>query len=394
MSQTNSESDTCSVKRIHNTNILFLNDFKLENGFTFSKAEIAFEIYGNLNSDKSNVILVCHALTGSAHAADLVSMNGFEKLENDLSVSPLLKYAAQGPGWWDSIIGPGKPLDTNKYCIISSNILGSCYGTTGPVNINPQTSEKYAADFPEITIRDMVKMQKYLLDYLKVEELQLVIGGSLGGMQVLEWALMYPQVVKRIMPVATSAQHSAWAIGLNEAARLAIKNDPDWKQGKYEKQPQKGLALARIVAMLSYRSQPSYQLRQGRKAAKPYREDNDYLFSNQKQDFAMQSYLHYQGEKLVERFDANTYLTISNAMDSHDIARDRGTIEEVLGSIKAKTCCVGIDSDLLYPADEQKQIAGKITGAEYNEIKSIHGHDAFLIEFDQLGEMVRRLLSR
>lgn len=393
MSQKNSESDTCSVKRIHNTNILFLNDFKLENGYTFKKAEIAFEIYGTFNADKSNAIMVCHALTGSAHAANLASMNGFQKHEDESSVSPLLKYAANGPGWWDSIIGPGKPLDTNKYCIISSNILGSCYGTTGPLNTDPQTSERFAADFPEITIRDMVRLQKLLLDYFSVKELQLVIGGSLGGMQVLEWALMYPQIVKRIMPIATSAQHSAWAIGLNEAARLAIKNDPEWEQGKYRNQPQKGLALARIIAMISYRSQPSYQERQGRKPAQPYRKNNEYLFSNQRQEFAMQSYLHYQGEKLVERFDANTYITISNAMDAHDVAGDRGNLDEVLGSIKAKTFCVGIDSDLLYPADEQKQIAERIPEAEYKEIKSLHGHDAFLIEFDQMGEMVRQLLS-
>lgn len=394
MISTKSDSDNYTVRRIFNTNILFITDFELENGYTFGQAEIAYEIYGTLNTDRSNVILVCHALTGSAHAADLVSANGFSRLEKDSPISPLLEKAAESPGWWNSIIGPGKPLDTNKYCIISSNILGSCYGTTGPLNRNPATGKKYAADFPDITIRDMIRLQKALIDYLGIEKLQLVLGGSLGGMQVLEWALMYPQTVQRIMPIATSAQHSAWAIGLNEAARLAIKNDPEWQNGYYSTQPKKGLALARMVAMLSYRSQPSYQERQGRNQAKPYKQDNDYLFDNQKQDYAMQSYLHYQGEKLVDRFDANTYITISNAMDNHDVCRDRGNLKDTLGSIKAKTVCVGINSDLLYPADEQQEIAGLIPGAEYKEINSIHGHDAFLIEFDQVGEMIRHLLTK
>lgn len=354
--------------------------FKLENGAYLSPVQVAYQTYGQLNKTKDNVILICHALTGNAHAAGFISE---VETDNNSSFNYLQKYSTiykDKPGWWHDVIGPGKLFDTNKYFVVCSNILGSCYGTTGPTS-KIDSKNIFGSSFPLITVRDIVHVQKKLLDYLGIDKIHTAVGGSLGGMQVLEWALLYPEVVNSIIPIATSARHSAWAIGLNEAARQAIKNDPHWNNGNYDEQPFNGLSLAREIAMISYRTQPSFQQKFHRNKA-----SNNGTFN-------VESYLRYQGKKIVERFDANSYITITHTMDSHDITRDRSNFEDVLNSISQKTLSIGIDSDLLYPAHEQKEFANHIPNADYAEIKSIHGHDAFLIEFEQLNNLIRPFLD-
>ncbi|CAM2068828.1 homoserine O-acetyltransferase [Sulfidibacter corallicola] len=336
--------------------------------------DVAYHTYGQLDESGTNAILVCHAMTGDAYVARPTGAS------TDLP-----------EGWWESIIGPGRPLDTNKYFVVCSNILGSCYGTTGPTSLNPRTGCPYGPEFPSITVRDMVRVQKALLDQLGVNRLALVIGGSLGGMQVLEWALLFPERVEAIAPIATVARHTDWAIALNEVARLAITSDPAFQAGAYREQPERGLALARMMAMLSYRHYESYNSNFDRKPDRREKTFADPFGSNR--DFAVESYLRYQGRKLVNRFDANSYIAISRAMDAHDIARDRGTLAEVLASIRLETLCVGIDSDLLYPASDQRALADTIPGASYGEIRSIHGHDAFLIEFDQFQAILKPFLE-
>ena len=348
--------------------------FQFDIGARLGPVDVAFETYGELNSDGTNCILVCHALTGSSHPA-------FYNSEDD-----------KVPGWWDGIIGPGKSLDTTKYFVVCSNVLGGCYGTTGPTTINPGTLKEYGTSFPMVTIRDMVRVQKRLMDWLGVKRIQLVIGGSMGGMQALEWAVMYPEIVVRSAPIASGSSHTAWGIGLNEVARQAIFNDPAYRGGDYYAygQPSRGLALARMIAMISYRSPESFSLRFQRDRV--YNGNGD--FFDFKNVFQVESYLHYQGVKLVERFDANTYVYITRAMDLHDVARDRGKLEDVLAGIKSKVLCVGINSDILYPAVEQRGLVELIPYANYAEIQSIHGHDAFLMELNQMNSILRGFLRK
>ncbi|MFH1195614.1 MAG: homoserine O-acetyltransferase [bacterium] len=355
---------------------------KLDNGDELTSIQVAHQTYGQLNNEGTNAIVVCHALTGNAHAAGTLTNE-----ESDSSSNPdlLKKYSKMflgKPGWWDSVIGPGKVFDTNKYFVICSNILGSCYGTTGPVSVDLKSGKPYQAYFPAVTVRDMVRVQKELMTYLGVNKIKTVVGGSLGGMQALEWVVMYPEMVESIIPIGTSAKHSAWAIGLGEVERLAIKNDPDWNNGFYAKQPIKGLSLARQIAMITYRSQPSFEEKFGREIV------------DEKEVFQVNSYLDYQGKKLVERFDANTYLLLADVMDRHDLGYNRDKIENVLGAIKAKTLAIGISSDILYPTEEQKFIAKNIPSAKYAEINSRHGHDAFLIEFEQLEKIIGEFLHK
>ena len=348
--------------------------FLMECGTALPSLEIAYTVHGSLNGEGTNAILVCHALTGDAHAADAALPGG-----------------RTATGWFNGVVGPGRGIDTDRYFVVCSNILGSCYGTTGPASIDPLRGVPYRMSFPQMTIRDMVRAQRLLLDHLGVRRLVTIIGGSLGGMQALEWAATYPAMVESIVPIATSARHTAWAMGISEAQRLAITSDPAWAGGDYGEQPARGLAIARSIAMIWYRSQPSFEERFGRApAAGSPRQIR--LFTDQPLLFSVQSYLRYQGQKLVDRFDANSYLYLTRAMDLHDLGRGRDTAEEVLARLEARALCIGISSDILYPPGEQKKIAARMPRGRYWELESLHGHDAFLIEFDRMNAALRDFL--
>ena len=360
---------------------------KLECGETLSNVRVAYQTYGTLNDEGTTAILICHALTGNAHAAGFIAEEEFDNYSSPDLINKYYNMTKGKPGWWDDVIGPGKVFDTNKYFVICSNVLGSCYGTTGPLTIIPQNNKSFQAGFPKVTVRDIVKVQKHLVDKLGVNKIVTISGGSLGGMQVLEWAVMYPELVESIIPIATSAKHSAWAVGVGEIERNAITNDQKWNNGFYDNQPEQGLSLARKIAMLTYRTMPSME----EKFARQLTESENFFDENNK--FQIENYLEYQGQKLVKRFDANAYITLTKIMDYHDISFNRGNIKAVLKSIKAKTLSIGIDSDLLYPVEEQKFIAENVEKGKYAEIKSIHGHDAFLIEYDQLNKIVGEFLK-
>ena len=327
--------------------------FPLDLGGELGDVQIAYRTFGQLNASRDNAVLVCHALTGSA----------------DIDT------------WWAPLLGSGKALDPDRDFILCSNILGSCYGTTGPTSVNSETGKIYGPSFPPITIGDMVRLQNRLVEKLGIESLKFVIGGSLGGMQVLEWALLYPAKVRAIALIATTGRHSAWCIGLSETQRQAIYTDPQWRDGNYpiEEQPMQGLAVARMIAMSSYRTWASFSTRFGRTLN---------LIEPPSQQFAMSSYLQYQGKKLVKRFDANTYITLTHAMDRHDVAHHRQSYESALQSIHQPSLIVGITSDLLYPIPEQRELANLIPNAQLKWLDSIHGHDSFLIDMDTLNGLV------
>jgi len=387
----------------------------LERGGEIQPVALAYETYGQLNASGDNAILICHALTGSAHAAGVHARE-------------------EVPGWWDPLIGPGKPIDTNRWYVISANVFGGCYGSTGPSSLDPRTGRPYGPSFPRFTVRDMVRAQKRLVDRLGVTRLAAVIGGSMGGMQALEWGAMHPEIVGAIAPIAIGARHSAWAIGLNEVARRAITADPTWKGGRYRagQQPESGLGLARAIAMLSYRSFDSLESKFGRERVRGAEDSgagdssdvadsadasdsadgddpashagsaiapdagearSDVLGRMLSVGFEIESYLSYQGVKLSKRFDANTYLYITRAMDDHDLAEGRGRLPDVLRRMAMPALVLGIDSDVLYPEREQRELVEHLPNARYETLRSPHGHDAFLIEFPQLAAQLRRFLN-
>jgi homoserine O-acetyltransferase len=344
--------------------------FTTESGYTFEHIQIAYETYGNLNKNKDNAILVLHALTGDAHAA------GFHT-PHDVK-----------PGWWDPMIGPGRTLDTNKYYIICSNVLGGCRGTTGPSSLKPHTGKPYGMNFPEINVRDMVRLQKILLEHLKIKRLKLVIGGSLGGMQALEWVVTFPDFVEAAVPIATTPMLSPLAIAFNYLGIKAIQNDPEWNNGEYGRfsQPKRGLSLARMIGIITYKSDELFWCRFDRE------------LNHEKNLFKVEDYLEYHGESFVKRFDANTYLYLVKAMNQHDISKPYGSLERAMERIKARILMIGIDTDMLYRPEDIRYFVKKLNTmggcAEYKEIKSIQGHDAFLIDYDQLGPMVKDFLDR
>ena len=350
------------------------DDLILESGERLQNITIAYETYGKLNKEKSNAIMVCHALSGDAHAA------GWH--EGD-----------RKPGWWDIIIGPGKCLDTEKYFIICSNVLGGCKGTTGPSSINKKSGEPYGLDFPIITIEDMVKVQKKLVDHMSIEQLFAVIGGSMGGMQVLQWCVSYPDMVRMAIPIATSAYSSPQQIAFNEVGRRAIIFDSKWKKGKYYNYdfPDEGLALARMIAHITYLSNESMYEKFGRRLQD--KEEYSFDFST---DFQVESYLHYQGSSFTKRFDANSYLYITKAVDYFDLTI-KGSLEEAFRGIKAKFMVISVDSDWLYPPSQSKEILMALSANDvdvsYCEIKSSYGHDAFLIEGGQINYTIGNFLS-
>lgn len=353
-------------------------ELNLESGKTLENITLAYETYGKLNKDKSNAILVCHALTGDAHVA------GWH--EGDAK-----------PGWWDIIIGPGKALDTEKYFIICSNVLGGCKGSTGPSSINPETGREYGLDFPIITIKDMVHAQKKLVDHLQINQLLAVVGGSMGGMQVLQWSISYPEMVRMAIPLATTAHSSPQQIAFNEVGRRAIVSDPDWNNGDYydsnqeSNGPENGLSLARMIGHITYLSSQSMYQKFGRKL-----QDKDHYSFDFDLDFEVESYLHYQGESFVKRFDANSYIYITKAVDYFDLTSN-GSLSEGFKDIKSKFLVISVDSDWLYTPDESKEIVMALTANDievtYCEIKSPFGHDAFLLEAGQLNYIISGFLS-
>jgi homoserine O-acetyltransferase len=325
--------------------------FALESGARLPSVTVAFRTWGRPDADGGNAVLVCHALTGSADV----------------------------DRWWGALLGPGRALDPDRDFVVCSNVLGGCYGTTGPTSPRPGGHGRWGGDFPAVTVRDIVRVQAALLDALGVKHLRLVVGGSLGGMQVLEWALLFPDRVDAIAPIAASARHSAWCIGLSEAQRQAIYADPRWREGCYppEDGPDAGLAVARLIAMCSYRSRASLEARFSRSEAPAG-------------GFAVEGWLRHHGRALVDRFDANTYVTLTKAMDTHDVGRGRGGWREALATVRVPALVVSIDTDVLYPPAEQEELADALPLARLVRLASPHGHDAFLIESEVANAIVAR----
>lgn len=352
------------------------HELQLECGRKLGPITLAYETYGQMNAEKSNCILICHALTGDAHAA------GYNDPKE------------RKPGWWDNMIGPGKPFDTNKYFIICSNIIGGCKGSTGPGATNPATDKPYGLDFPILTISDMVNVQKALIDSLGIKELMCVVGGSMGGMQVLQWAVAYPDMVRLAIPIATTARLSAQAIAFDAVGRHAIMADPNWNRGNYYGNdiPSRGLGIARMIGHITYMSDKSMHKKYGRDLQDKAEPDYDFVT-----EFQVESYLEYQGNEFVKRFDANSYLYITKAMDYFDLAEPSGDLRKELSRAKAAFLVVSFSSDWLFPPYMSKEIVSALRrnniDVSYTEIQSDYGHDAFLLEVDTLSRLIVNFLE-
>lgn len=328
--------------------------FTLESGAVLERLEIVYHTYGTLNPAKSNVVWVCHALTANADAE----------------------------AWWPGLIGPGAAINPEENFIVCANIIGSCYGSSGPLSENPATGNPYYMDFPRLTIRDIVQAHILLRQHLDLPEIHLLMGGSMGGYQVLEWALLEPAVVRQLFLIATSAAESAWGIAIHEAQRMAIEADPTWKDAS-DQAGRNGLKAARAIGMLTYRNYDAMIKQQ--QEADPEKSD----------DFKAASYMRYQGEKLVNRFNAQAYWLLTKALDSHNIARGRNaSLEKTLQSVQQPTLVMGVSSDLLCPVAEQVKIASHLPHAQYIEIDSAYGHDGFLVEAPTIGKELKAWLSR
>lgn len=349
----------------------------LVSGERLEQCEIAYTTYGSLNADKSNAILVCHALTGDQYMLGTHPVTGKK-------------------GWWETLAGPGKPLDTDRYFIICANVLGGCMGSTGPSSIDPSTGETYGLSFPLVTIADMVDAQARLIDHLGIERLLAVVGGSMGGMQVLQWAVRYPQRVASAIPIATAAKHSSQNIAFHEVGRQAVMADPEWHGGKYAShgtRPTKGLAVARMGAHITYMSDEALQGKFGRSLQN--RSNISFGFDA---DFQIESYLRHQGMTFVDRFDANSYLYVTRAMDYFDLALDHGgVLANAFAGTQARFCVVSFTSDWLFPTAESRAIVHALNAStakvSFVEIESNRGHDAFLLDEPELFATVRAFLS-
>lgn len=354
--------------------------FVLEGRGQLREITVAFETWGELDADASNAVLVCHALTGDAHAAGRSGPG------------------QRSPGWWDALIGPGKPLDTDRYFVVCSNVLGGCQGTTGPASTRPDRNQPYGPAFPVVTIRDMVRVEARLTDVLGITQWQAVIGGSMGGMQALEWAVMWPDRVRSIVAIATCTAATAQQIAWWSSGRRAIAIDPKWRNGNYYDAapgdgPHAGLSLARMLSQITFRTDDVFTDRFGRDVVEPIDGHFDMW-----QRFQVERYLEHHGHKLVRRFDANSYLVLAKAMDLHDVGRDRGGVDAALARVTARTLVMGVTSDVLYPPYQQHAIVDALrrcgTDASYAEIDSPHGHDAFLIEYAQVGAALEAFLDK
>ncbi len=323
-------------------------NFQLENGGHLPGFQLKYTTAGRLNADRSNVIWVCHALTGSSDFTD----------------------------WWEKLFTADSPFDPSKNFIICANVLGGCYGSTGPLSYDPRDGQPYYHNFPDVTLRDVALAFDLLRQHLKIERVHTLLGGSLGGQQVVEWAVLRPEIFRFIIPIACNAKHSPWGIAFNEAQRMAIKADATWK----ENDPRagiEGMKAARAIGMISYRQYETYGETQGEK-------NNEVV-----DDFRASTYQRYQGDKLANRFNAFTYWHLSKMMDSHNVGRSRESVESALGSIRAKTLVIGIDSDILFPVGEQEFLAANIPGATLEVIRSLYGHDGFLVEFDLMKKIIK-----
>jgi homoserine O-acetyltransferase len=332
-----------------------------------------YETYGELNKDKSNAVLVAHALSGDAHAAGQSSGEG-------------------AIGWWDNFIGPDKGINTDKYFVVCSNVIGGCKGSTGPSSVNPQTGRPYGLDFPVVTIGDMVNAQRHLIDHLGIDKLLAVIGGSMGGMQVLQWMISYPERIRAAVPIATTLKHTPQQIAFNEVGRQAVMADPNWKNGSYYggKPPAKGLAVARMIGHITYMSDVSMAEKFGRRTKA---EKEPFKFAA---DFEVEGYLHYRGDNFVKRFDANSYLYITKAIDYFNVLNGH-SLGSIFKGLKAKVFVIAFKSDWLYPAYQSQEIvkACKLAGVDssYCELSSTYGHDAFLLEIEQETRLISHFLK-
>ncbi len=355
------------------------NPLVLESGRSLAHVTLCYETFGRLNAARDNAILVCHALTGDSHVAGRYDP------------------ADRKPGWWDAAVGQGKALDTNRYFVICSNVLGGCQGSTGPSSINPETGRPYGLDFPIITVRDMVRAQARLIDLLGIRQLHAVVGGSLGAMQTLEWAVTYPDRVRGIIPIGGAGRFHPQGIAFNEVQRQAILNDPDFRGGQYygTPGPVRGLATARMLGMITYRSDESMWQQFGREVRQP--ESGSDLERGFNITYQVESYLHYQGQALVKRFDANSYLYLSRAMDLQDLGRGFPSYEAAHANIRARVLSIGIRSDLLFPTYLQQETVRLVREAggqaDYLEMDSPWGHDAFLVDFHLIAEPIRAFLE-
>ncbi len=348
------------------------NGMILESGKKLGPITLAYETYGRLNSDKSNAILIFHALSGDAHVAG-------RHHKDDPK-----------PGWWDNMVGPGKTFDTNRYFVVCMNIIGGCKGSTGPSSINPETKKPYGLSFPMVTIKDMVRAQKELIDDLGVYQLLAVVGGSMAGMQALQWAVTYPDRVALCMPIATAVRQSPQNIAFHEVGRRAIMSDPNWRNGNYygKTPPIDGLAVARMIGHITYLSDETLRVKFGRRL-----QESQKLSFSLKPEFQVESYIHHKGETFTKRFDANSYLYISKAIDYFDISNGYGSLEAAFKDTKSRFLVISFSSDWLYPPPDSEELVSALRAANkeviYYEVSSTYGHDAFLVE----GEKMRYIVS-
>jgi homoserine O-acetyltransferase len=350
---------------------------RLDCGVDLSPFQIAYKTYGTLNAERSNAVLVCHALTGDQHVA---------------SEHPLTRK----PGWWSTVVGPGRPIDTERYFVICSNVIGGCLGSTGPSSTNPQTGKPWGLDFPVVTIRDMVRAQAMLVDHLGIDTLFAVAGGSMGGMQVLQWAASYPERVFAALPIATATRHSAQNIAFHEVGRQAVMADPEWRGGRYlieGTNPRRGLAVARMGAHITYMSDAALHRKFGRR----FQDRSNPTFSFDA-DFEVESYLRHQGISFVERFDANSYLYLTRAMDYFDLAADYdGVLAKAFKGTKTQFCVVSFTSDWLFPTSDSRAIVHALNASSarvsFAEIMTDKGHDAFLLDEPEFFTIVRGFLD-
>lgn len=351
---------------------------RCEDGGELAAIRVRYETYGRLNEGKDNAILICHALSGDHHCAGVHSMND------------------RKTGWWNAMIGPGKPIDTNRFFVVCTNSLGGCQGTTGPSSINPATGKPYNLSFPSITIGDMVEAQYRLMRHLDIECWNSIVGGSMGGMQVLQWAIRYPDCVARILPMATTARQGAQSIAFNEVGRCAIMQDPEWRGGDYEPDagPSVGLAVARMMAHITYLSDKGMDSKFGRARQRSHGQGNSPRFGV---EFEVESYLRYQGQSFVNRFDANTYLYLTKALDRFDLYGEANQLEEQLQAVSARTLVIGFTSDWLFPPEQNRDIVRALLrcgkNAAYAEIETDLGHDSFLVHSPSLFQLVEAFLK-